>query len=206
MIKDKRDSLERFIREQTIGPGINGYRYVDLSNNVLTSNKLSDLLPIDYSNEIIDIVPAAVYSTGILFPEEIKNQEGYFSADNNPDNNEIVTEEEDSEENDSQDSSLPTIEEADGIQIDQMYPKTMGFTCCLDNRFIDDNSLRLKLKVRYYRKIKTDRDGDFNSRFGLQCEIDREIFESFIKQNELNDFSLKEIGSKSFLMLNRLPS
>ena len=206
MIKDKRDSLERFIREQTIGPGINGYRYVDLSNNVLTSNKLSDLLPIDYSNEIIDIVPAAVYSTGILFPEEIKNQEGYFSADNNPDNNEIVTEEEDSEENDSQDSSLPTIEEADGIQIDQMYPKTMGFTCCLDNRFIDYNSLKLKLKVRYYRKIKTDRDGDFNSRFGLQCEADREKFESFIKQHELNDFSLKEIGPNSFLLLNRLPS
>jgi hypothetical protein len=35
MIKEKRDSLERFIREQTIGPGINGYRFVDLENEAL---------------------------------------------------------------------------------------------------------------------------------------------------------------------------
>ncbi len=31
-ILDKRTSFERFIREQTSGPGINGYRYVDLEN------------------------------------------------------------------------------------------------------------------------------------------------------------------------------
>ena len=34
-ILEKRNSLERFIREQTLGPGINGYRYVDLENEEL---------------------------------------------------------------------------------------------------------------------------------------------------------------------------
>ena len=39
-IKDKRISLECFIREQTLGPGINGYRYVDLENEVLINNSI----------------------------------------------------------------------------------------------------------------------------------------------------------------------
>ena len=34
-ILDKRNSLERFIREQTLGPGINGYKFVDLENELL---------------------------------------------------------------------------------------------------------------------------------------------------------------------------
>ena len=33
-IIEKRNSLERFIREQTLGPGINGYRYVDIENEI----------------------------------------------------------------------------------------------------------------------------------------------------------------------------
>ena len=66
----KRDSLERFIREQTLGPGINGFKFVDLENSELLERSLDSKLSIDYHNEIIDILPAAVYSTGILFPED----------------------------------------------------------------------------------------------------------------------------------------
>ena len=39
----KRDSLERFIREQTFGPGINGYRYVDLDDEKITLNNPNDI-------------------------------------------------------------------------------------------------------------------------------------------------------------------
>ena len=59
MIKEKRDSLERFIREQTIGPGINGYRFVDLENEVLVKSDISKLFPIEYSNEIMNNIPSS---------------------------------------------------------------------------------------------------------------------------------------------------
>src|SRR5690349_4105106 len=99
MVKEKRDSLERFIREQTIGPGINGYRFVDLENDVLVRSDISKLFPIEYANEIIDIVPAAVYGTGVLFPDEVKEHEG-SNIENV--NNEIITKEDEEEEADSQ--------------------------------------------------------------------------------------------------------
>jgi len=140
MIKRKRDSLERFLREQLNGPGISGYRYVDLENESIVNSQIKNLLPIDYCNEIIDIVPAAVYSTGILFPDEIKRQDGIHSSTNGLDNNESVPNEDGTEENGSQDSTLPDVEETNGIQIDQMYPKSMGFTCCLDNKFIEEKT------------------------------------------------------------------
>ena len=31
-INEKRESLERFIKEQTLGPGINGFRFIDIEN------------------------------------------------------------------------------------------------------------------------------------------------------------------------------
>ena len=84
-IIDKRNSLERFIREQTLGPGINGYRYVDIENETLVKQKLIGEAPINYSSEILDIVPAAIYSTGILFPED---KSGTCKEGNTLDNNE----------------------------------------------------------------------------------------------------------------------
>ena len=104
-IIDKRNSLERFIREQTLGPGINGYRYVDLENEELVIKKIKKEEPINYSSEILDIVPAAIYSTGILFPEEAK-VDGNSSSQKEIINNEIITNDDDDEhKKDSQDYS-----------------------------------------------------------------------------------------------------
>ena len=47
-IIDKRNSLERFIREQTLGPGINGYRYVDIENETLVNQKLIGEAPMKF--------------------------------------------------------------------------------------------------------------------------------------------------------------
>ena len=62
-VLEKRNSLERFIREQTLGPGINGYRFINIEDEELTNKKLSEEDPINYTSEILDIVPAAIYST-----------------------------------------------------------------------------------------------------------------------------------------------
>jgi hypothetical protein len=203
MIKEKRDSLERFIREQTIGPGINGYRFVDLENEVLVKSDISKLFPIEYSNEIIDIVPAAVYGTGVLFPDEVRVKE-----DSNIENvnNEIIANENEEEEADSQDSSVPDIEEPDTIQLDQMFPKLMGFTFCLDESALKDKTLDIKLQARYYRKLKRDKEGNFNKKYALFCEVAKIEVEKFIAQFELADFSIISISENTFIILKRIVS
>lgn len=203
MIKEKRDSLERFIREQTIGPGINGYRFVDLENEAIVKSDIAKLFPIDYSNEIIDIVPAAVYGTGVLFPDEAKAIEG---SNIEYVNNEIIANENEGGEPDSQDSSAPDIDEPDTIQLDQMFPKIMGFTFCLDESVLKDKTLEIKLQARYYRKLKKDKEGNFNKKYALLCEVDKAEMEKFITQFELAAFNIISIGENSFIILKRIVS
>jgi hypothetical protein len=206
MIKGKRESLERFLREQINGPGINGYRFIDLENKSIVDSQIKNLQPIDYNNEIIDIVPAAVYSTGILFPDEIKRQDGSSSSMSSPMNNETIPNDDGTGENGAQDSSLPDIEDPNGIQIDQMYPKSMGFTCCLNDIFLKKGEIEIILKARYYNKVNRDREGNFNNRYGLFCEIERERIEHFIKEYGLDDFSIRVSGYNTFILLKRLTS
>lgn len=123
-ILNKRNSLERFIREQTLGPGINGYRYVDIEDEALLSKNLLKEESIKYSSEILDIVPAAIYSTGILFPEEIKD-EGNSSSQLEIINNEIISNDNETEK-DSQDFSGQDVESQDSIELNQQFPKQWG--------------------------------------------------------------------------------
>ena len=69
-IFNKRTDLERFIREQTLGPGICGYRFVNLGATYLAEKDLSITFPLYNDFEIINSMPAALYSTGILFPKD----------------------------------------------------------------------------------------------------------------------------------------
>ena len=89
MIKEKRDDLERFIREQTTGPGGLGYRYIDLLNEELFENDLKKMPAFKYHNELLNTVPGALYSTGILFPVDKTGTAKVGENDaNDPDNNE----------------------------------------------------------------------------------------------------------------------
>lgn len=203
IINEKRESLERFIKEQTLGPGINGFRFIDIENEDFQKTKIDKLKPIDYTNEIIDIVPAAVYSTGILFPQDNSKTctEGIVL-----DNNEGDDEENESEETSSQNKSTDNIEETDTIAIDQMFPKTMGFTCCLDSGFLENEKLEIKLNTRYYSKLKRKKDAVFNNRYAVNCELPFEIINQFIINNQLNSFHLKEVNGNLFLIINYLKS
>jgi hypothetical protein len=111
-ILDKRNSLERFIREQTIGPGINGYRLVDLEDEILLSKLLHKEEPIKYYSEILDIVPAAIYSTGILFPED---KSGTCKEGISLDNNAQTDQNDEPEEQDSQNNTSEDIEASESI-------------------------------------------------------------------------------------------
>ena len=44
IINEKRESLERFIKEQTLGPGINGFRFIDIENEDFQKTKIDKLI------------------------------------------------------------------------------------------------------------------------------------------------------------------
>lgn len=196
----KRDSLERFIREQTLGPGINGFKFVDLENSELLERSLDSKLSIDYHNEIIDILPAAVYSTGILFPED-RSESGTIGV--LLDNNEQIEVEEE-EELDFQNNSLESEDTSNGIELNQMYPKAMGLTYCITEEGLIDEGIDFNVFFRYYRKLKQDKEGKFNKRYGLRVEVDVDLIKDFIEKENLTDFKLITKGENHFLILNKI--
>jgi len=202
-IIDKRNSLERFIREQTLGPGINGYRYADIENETLVNQKLIDEAPINYLSEILDIVPAAIYSTGILFPED---KSGTCKEGNTLDNNEQTDKKDEADEQDSQNNSSEDIEATEGVELNQMFPRIMGLTCCLDSRFLDKGTIEFNVRFRYYQKLKQDKEGKFNNKYGLLCEVNHEEIQKIITKYELNSFRIKPINENNFLLLSKLSS
>lgn len=202
-ILDKRNSLERFIREQTLGPGINGYRYLDLENEELLTKALIKEEPINYSSEILDIVPAAIYSTGILFPED---KSGTCNEGISLDNNEQTDQKDEADEQDSQNNSSEDIEATESIELNQMFPRTMGLTCCLDESFLSKKTIEFKVNLRYYQKLKQDKEGKFNNKYGLLCEVNHEEIQNFITKYELNSFRIKATNENHFLLLSKLSS
>jgi len=202
-ILNKRDSLERFIREQTLGPGINGYRYVDLEDDTITNKNISTIAPINYSTEILDIVPAAIYSTGVLFPEDIS---GTCKAGISLDNNEQTDKKDEADEQDSQNNSSEDIEATEGVELNQMFPRTMGLTCCLKESFLENGTIEFKVSFRYYKKIKQDKEGKFNNKYGLLCEVDLIELQKFINHYELKSFRVRTINENHFLLLSKITS
>ncbi len=200
-VLQKRSSLETFIREQTLGPGINGYKYVDIEDDILIKKDLKAEPSINYDSEILDIVPAAIYSTGILFPED---KSGTCSEGVVLDNNEQTNKEDGVEEKDSQDNSLESEDVANGVELNQMFPKTMGLTCCLSEQCLDRREIEFTVSFRYYRKLKQDTEGIFNRKYGLLCEIDTKIFRDFLTKYNLVQFTIITLEKNDFVLLARI--
>lgn len=202
-VLQKRNSLETFIREQTLGPGINGYKYVDIDDEVLVEKNLSIEPSLNYDTEILDIVPAAIYSTGILFPEDKSGTCGEGAI---LDNNEQTELEDGVEEKDSQDNSMESEEVSNGVELNQMYPKTMGLTFCLDEKVLEKGEIGFDVLFRYYKKLKQDKAGKFNKKYGLLCEIDVNEFRTFLIEHKLVQFSIVNKGQNDFVLLSKISS
>ena len=43
----------------------------------------------------------------------------------------------------------------------------MGLTCCLDEECLDEGIVEFKVSFRYYKKIKKDKEGKLNDKYGL---------------------------------------
>lgn len=184
-IKEKRDSLERFIREQTIGPGACGYRYVDLHDQSIIDKDLKNENPIDYESEVIDSVPSIYYSTAMLFPLDKSKENRY--GENSQSQGETKSNRQDDidEENDSSNNDKLTDED-DIIDISQKFPHSMGITICLENEAFEDKYFEFEIYCRYYNKISI-KENRLNNRFGLLCEVnDPSDFLDFIEKYRFN--------------------
>jgi hypothetical protein len=82
----------------------------------------------------------------------------------------------------------------------------MGLTCCLDERFLSKNTIEFKVNFRHYQKLKQDKEGKFNNKYGLLCEVNHEEIQKFINKYELNSFRIRTINENSFLLLSKLTS
>lgn len=178
MIKEKREGLERFLRSQTLGPGISGYRFVCVEDTDLLANDLYKYPVTAYEKELLNIVPAAVYSTGILFPVDDSMA---LDEPTPTDDKESLTVEENAGD---QDSEGDIIEEDDHIRIDQMFPNMMGMTCCFNRSILGGSDLAIKISARYYSKVVQDEL--FNQNYGVLCECDVAFLNTFLLNNGLD--------------------
>lgn len=174
MIIEKRQSLEKFIREQLIGPGGCNNRYYvshDKDNNNDFNNNFG---------EVLNTTPGSIYSSAILFPQkEIEDilSVSVLSANEEDDDstNEEINDEELTEER-----NLDHSEDIDSLG--RRFPNRFGISCCLDVKNANEK-LNIVISGRYYKKVKTASS--------LRIAIDNiNDFKSFIEDNEF----IKQVG------------
>jgi hypothetical protein len=201
MIHTKREHLEQFICEQVIGPGISGYRFINLQEEEILSKNLDDLKPLDYSKELINIVPAGVYSTGILFPVDKSKLNNDNGLTNRYDKEILI--EDDGNNTIEKEQDEDSIEDEGAIYIDQMFPNTMGITCCFNNDFQNFKKATIKLKARYYTKID-HKIPNFNQDYGVLCECDSASLRSLIANTILeHKVQVVERGVNKIVLFNQ---
>lgn len=182
MIQQKRNSLEKFLREQLIGPGG--------CNNQFYAHHDEDEQETDTSlsyGEVLNTTPGSIYSSAILFPEKAiedttsnplasaEDEAGDDDDDENGNDNYNEREEELAEER-----NLDHSEDIDSLG--RRFPNKFGISCCLDESKANEG-LKITISGRYYQKV--------TSALSLRIHIDDiEGFKRFIEDGEF----IKQIG------------
>lgn len=200
-IKTKRASLEAYLREQVIGPGAG-------RNRVVRTNKDTEFYYLnqpyfDNREEALTVVPGVYYSSGILFPNKDKKNGKNETPKNGVDQSEDQTAVEIDEDTD----DINTLEERnlseddDGVQMDQMFPKTMGLTFCMKADNLMEEGFEIVLSGRHYKRVP---ENDIEN-FGVRMELSKDEFIEVLN-TALGDFGnlgayfkIEEIGSFCFV-------
>jgi hypothetical protein len=140
-------------------------------------------------------MPASVYSTGILFPKD--ESESYIIG---IENDAKTIDDERDEENDNLEQLKTNTEDIgskDSLELNQMFPQTMGLTFCMKEDFLLARTLNFKVKSRYYRKLKKD---DLEN-IAVLCEINVQPFRQFLEANNLSaNLSIVDFGTNKCLI------
>lgn len=150
MIRDKRDSLERFIREQLIGPGGCGNHF-----GIYPSTEDEE----ESACEVLNTTPGSIYSSAILFPRKDSEALGHDSApaDDTTDESNIGDEnvsDEDSDEQGDEVRDLANCEDDEDINsLSRRFPDRIGISCCVKDVLSLASNTKIEISGRYYRKL-----------------------------------------------------
>ncbi|MGX5852440.1 hypothetical protein ACWKW6_02300 [Dyadobacter jiangsuensis] len=155
--KQKRASLERFVREQIIGPGAFNKRYFFMEQwkqNDFCDRPLKEQHSLSNLTEVLAEVPAYQYSSGILFPIAITTNEQVsepaLTVDSEPLADEFLN-----EGIIKADDEVFTSEQFESTSSkNQNYPNTCGLSFAIKAEAHVHDHLSVKVSLRKYRKIK----------------------------------------------------
>jgi hypothetical protein len=204
-IKEKRTSLERFIKEHTIGPGACGNRFFLLrswDSNVFAKKNLKRCVPLDNSTEVIDEVPAYYYGTGILFPparlvsnskQEDESVEGSNISQREEESNGHSVEED-------QEVEKASIEQENRHAGNQNYPTTSGLSFSIDDENDIPSCLAVLLNFRLYSLVKPK---ELTSNFAIWIDDYEEEFKSLVDNFFAEFFSIEE-RDRNFFIISKI--
>lgn len=157
MIQTKRDSLEKFLRQQMEGPGACNEHFYCFSNEYS-----------EVDEEVINTTPGSLYSTAILFPQrkQVKDAPSnnsvtnYKDADSDLESDSLYQESQDDNSSEELDDRVDRLsaDEADMYSLSQQYPTTIGISCCLDKNGepLLPSDLTITISGRYYIKLSRE--------------------------------------------------
>lgn len=158
--KNKRESLELFVKEQIIGPGAFNKRYffiekwdknefngIDFKTNIVKS--------IDNKSEILTEVPAYQYSSAILFPETrvARGTEQTSSIKNEKETDEHILDTDDVEHG-ADDDGIKDDSSESLVSKQQNYPNSIGLSFVVGKDSDLQNDLTIGVSFRKYTNVK----------------------------------------------------
>ena len=157
--KDKRTSLEQFVKEQIIGPGAYNKRFFFLENwgtSEFSGKILKEESAINNISEVIPEVPAYQYSSAILFPETRENPEVDTVVDNDSVNKNITEDVSDNQisNTSADDDNIKEDTSESVVSKQQNYPNLLGLTFVVDEKNDLQKDLSISLSFRKYVNIK----------------------------------------------------
>ena len=155
--RDKRDSLENYVKEQIIGPGAYNKKYFFIEDWVKSEfygKDLSKVKAIQNISEVITEVPAYQYSSAILFPvttqvSQVENEDLNEDVNTDIDEGTIINFSAD-DDNFKEDTS------SNVVLTQQNYPNTFGLSFVINKDKDISEDLKITLSYRKYINIKKE--------------------------------------------------
>lgn len=201
--KEKRDSLELFLKEQIIGPGSCNLRYFflkDKEHNSILDFDISKESAINDLNEVISDVPAYKYSSGILYPKiEVLSDDSKEDETDDEINTELSEEEikivEDNETINNEDNYQDGEEGL--LSKQQNYPNTCGlsFVISTNNSLVED----IEVQVNYRKYTYVSRQDAIKNVLAYRIIEYKNDFKRVILEYFNDYLYIEELGKNIFL-------